>query len=327
MQAERHQTSVPGIKVEEVSGITRFGDSLLMVSDSDPGAYYKFQLGGDPGKFISDKKGRIIFVDPKRVEKVAIPQADLALDLESIDVLADGRVVVLSERLRSLIGENGLVREYDNQLAEFGNIGLEGLAIVKAEDGSSCIAVLWEGGYPAYNDVPVQLQNHVGILPLRPVIWTHKLEKGASGFRKVKKNDTEHKVRDFELEVPIIDDRELCAQREPYAQRFRAPDLVWYKHGPKAEDWEFIVLLSSNDAPVKNGEKKKFQHQWLQRFSTNGKPIGKHLDLDEYVPDDLEGSNWEGLSWFEPGKSLVVMHDKNPETPSPAVIIDLPQEW
>lgn len=304
--------------VEEISGIARLGDELLLVGDGNPGTYYRFLFRSTDIKNIPNKKGKIIIVDPKRVVRHAIPQADFAFDLESIDILADGRVVLLSERLRSLIGENGLAREYDNQLSEFGNIGLEGLAIRKIDDGSSRVAALWEGGYPAYNDVSAQLQKCVGRLPLRPVIWIHDIEEKASGFRKIKKK---HIVRDLELAVPTP------KGQEPYAQRFRAPDLVWCKQGLNEEDWGFIVLLSSNDSPDTMRGKPKFKYQWLQRFSSKGMSNGQPLDLDDYVPEHLIGANWEGLSWFEPGKSVVVMHDKMPKTPSPVIIVELPLDW
>ncbi len=69
-------------------------------------------------------------------------QGLLAVDLEAIDVLADGRVVVISERLRSMVSKDGVVVGYDDPFAEFGERGLEGLAVRKVDDKTSKVAVL-----------------------------------------------------------------------------------------------------------------------------------------------------------------------------------------
>jgi hypothetical protein len=55
------------------------------------------------------------------VQRVSLANAPLAADLEGLDRLADGRLVFLSERLRSLVGENSLIAEYDSFFGEFAN--------------------------------------------------------------------------------------------------------------------------------------------------------------------------------------------------------------
>ena len=65
----------------------------------------------------------------------------------------------------------------------------------------------------------------------------------------------------------------------------------------------------------------------LQRFTIAGKPVGTPLDLNKGVPPHLKRANWEGLGWFEEGKSLVLIHDKPPEGPPTALIVDLPDDW
>src|SRR5262245_46936237 len=106
--------------VSEASGIVRNGNELLIVDDSDPGAYYRYPI---------DATGPSVPIEPSRLVRVQWPEIGLAADLESIDVLADGRIVLLSERLRSLVDEHGVVMEYDDPLTEIGERGLEGLAI------------------------------------------------------------------------------------------------------------------------------------------------------------------------------------------------------
>lgn len=308
------QSEANEFTLKEASGITRQGDYLLIVGDEDPGAYYRFQMFGDVAP--------IHLIEPWRLTRVELPQANLAIDLESIDILADGRIVVLSERLRTLVGEKGLVAEYDKPLSEFGNIGLEGLAVRGLEDGSSRIAVLWEGGYPDYQDVPGQLQGPAGRLSFRPVVWVHDLKKDEAGVEIKMKNKEKYALREILLDVP------RPAGQEPQAQRFRAPDLVWHQwknDGGGKEQWGFIVLLSSRNSPEQG--KPEFVHQWLQRFTIAGKPVGNPLDLNTLVPAHLKGANWEGLGWFEEGKSLVIIYDKYPKDPPVAIVVPVPADW
>jgi hypothetical protein len=295
--------------VKEASGVTRVGDDLLIVGDDDPGCYFRFAISGQQGPEIK--------INPTGVTRVQLPHASLAVDLEAIDVLADGRVVVLSERLRALVGKDGIIAEYENPLSEFGNRGLEGLAVRGDKDGASRVAVLWEGGYPEYRDVPRQLRKHVGRIPTCPAVWMHDLKAGETGVEMKDKNKEKYSLRKIELHVP------KPPGQEPEAQRFRAPDLVWHEYGNK--EWGLIVLLSSQNSPETG--KPEFVHQWLQRFTVAGTPLGDPIDLNTIIPDHLKGANWEGLGWFEEGKSLVVIQDKPPKGTPTAFIVELPCPW
>jgi hypothetical protein len=294
-----------GVVLKEASGVTRLGDELLIVGDEAPGGYYRFKLNGQEGKEIP--------IDPSRVIRVQFPRGCLALDLESIGVLADERVVVLSERLRSLVGEKGVIAEYGNPLAELGNRGLEGLAVRGLEDGSSRIAVLWEGGYPVCKDLPKQLQGQICGHAMHPVVWIHDIKP----YAKAGWIGEEDALWLIDLSVPEP------AGLEPEAQRFRAPDLVWHNLGKG--DWGFIVLLSSENSP--RCGKPKYLYKWLQRFTVEGNPYGEPLHLNAIVPENLKDANWEGLGWFEEGKSLVIIHDSPPAGQPTAFVVDLPESW
>ena len=286
--------------ISEASGVVRSGDHLLVVDDGERGAYFRVSLRG--------QKGPVIRLDPGAVERVALPFGNLVTDMESIEVLGDGRVVVLSERLRALFGPDGVVASYDAPLAEFGKRGLEGLAVRAMPDGSSRVAVLWEGGYPEYQHVPAQLQRKVGRVPLRPIVLLHTLDPG----------DTNILIRSpsvVVLQVP------RPRGRAPWAQRFRAPDLVWRRGADGA--WGFIALLSSSNS---KGE-RKYQCHWLQRFSRDGEPIGVPLDLDRTAPPEWKATNWEGLAWFEENESLVLVNESHPEPAGVAFVVQLPDEW
>jgi len=294
------------LALAEASGIARVGNSLLIVDDDTPGTYFRLPLRGSEGSLIP--------IDPRRLQRIRWPQEKLALDPESIDQLADGRIVLLSERLRALIGERGVVAEYEGPLAEFGGHGLEGLAVEPLEGGASRVAVLWEGGYPDYDRVPPQLRPRVGRTSLRPVILVHDLKRGEAG-RKVLMRDAVHLI---ELEVPVP------AGAEPEAQRFRAPDLVWYKWPCiRSKERGFIVILSSQSS----AEKQEYQYHWLQRFTIEGKPVGEPIDLDALAPAEFKGANWEGLAWFEEGKSLVLIHEKLSLPRLAALVVQLPEDW
>ena len=80
--------------------------------------------------------------------RVPLPHASMATDLEAINVLADGRVVVLSERLRALFGESGMIADYGAPLSEFGKRGLEGLAVRRVKDSTSLVEVCGRGATP-----------------------------------------------------------------------------------------------------------------------------------------------------------------------------------
>jgi hypothetical protein len=187
--AENSQPQVPD--VSEASGIVRYGDELLIVADSDPGAYYRFPVQGP---------GPIFPVQPSRLVRVEWSAAALASDLEEIDVLADGRIVVLSERLRSLVDERGVVTEYDDPVADFGERGLEGLAVRHNANGSSRVSVLWEGGYPSARDLPQQLVS-MARTALRPVMIIHDL--AANATRQRHRMDRAAQGEIVELQTPL----------------------------------------------------------------------------------------------------------------------------
>jgi hypothetical protein len=294
--------------LKDASGIARQGNSLLLVDDQIPSAYFRFRLGSTPPHLFLMERGSL--------EKITWPQAGLAIDLESIEVLADGRVVALSERLRALVDKQGLVAQYEAPLSEIGERGLEGLAVSRLDNGSSRIAVLWEGGYLEGQELSQEVRPLIGFRALRPIIQIHELEAGARGLR-VPTGDGSGLIF---LKVP------LPPPEEPEAQRFRAPDLVWFAEGLRDKDSStanFIVLLSSQNAlPA-----RRYANHWLQRFTSTGDTFGKPFDLDAALPEDLRGLNWEGLAWFEKGRSLVTVCETSPHGGPLAFVVPLPAEW
>ena len=85
----------PAKGIEEPSGVMRFGDELLIVGDHEPGTYYRLRL--------TDPAATRIRIEPDRLRRFTLAAGPYARDLESINVLADGRIVILSERLFSLL--------------------------------------------------------------------------------------------------------------------------------------------------------------------------------------------------------------------------------
>lgn len=283
--------------------MVRLGSSLLVVDDSEVGAYYRVPLKGPLPPVID--------LSQARVDRIELRQKGLGIDLESIGVLADSRIVLLSERLRSLISDQGIVAEYDSELAEVAKRGLEGLAIRPLPSGASRVAVMWEGGYGDFGPTGARLQRPSGRGPWLPLIVIHDVPRlGRVG--RVRLTDA---VATVELQVPVP------AGQEPEAQRFRAPDLCWTRL-PDGE-WGFIVLLSSqNGVP-----RPTFAHHWIQRFNLEGQRVGEPLDIAKLVPKELAGANWEGLNWWEPGRSLVLVHESNSRLPAHAAFIELPADW
>ena len=288
------------VSLAEASGVTRRGDTLLVVDDGHPGVYFRIPLNGRTGPTIP--------LGGAEVQRVSIQSSPFVSDLESIEVLNDGRVVVLSERLRMLLCSTGVVAMYGAPFSEFGKRGLEGVAVRAGPRRSSLVAVLWEGGYPEYVHLPAALQRSAGRTALKPLVLVHTVESDRKGIL-VPTDDA------FQLDVP------LPPGEEPRAQRFRAPDLVW--HRAPDREWEFIVLLSS----ANSAGNRKYEHHWLQRFSTEGERLGAPLDLDKIAPPNMRGTNWEGLGWFEAGKSLVIVNESHPRPSGVAYVVDLPPAW
>lgn len=295
--------SGPSAEVVEASGVTPCDGHLCVVDDSVQGAYFRLSLP-------PDAQGKLIALNDLHPVKVKLANVGLLVDLEGIDQLADGRLVLLSERLHSLVGEAGLVAEYDYPLSEIGRRGLEGVAVRPLADGSSRIAVLWEGGYPDVGSLQPQVESRVGPGPFRPFVFVHDLKPGAVAGR-VRMEDG---VAGFELEMPLPEGV------EPDAQRFRAPDLIWHRVGG---DWGFIVLLSSQNAAAQ----PRFLYHWLQRYDGAGRRVGEPIDLAKLLPAEAAGANWEGLCWYEPGRSLLLVHEAGGNLPAQAYIVELPPEW
>lgn len=288
--------------IREASGVVRDGASLLVVDDADVGAYYRVPVPRDHGALLR--------LNGPATQRVPLKTPGLGIDAESIGFLADGRLALLSERLRSLVSDDGVIAEYDSELAEVAKRGLEGVSIRPLADGASRVAVVWEGGYGDFAGVPARLQRPVNRGPWLPLIVIHDIARNARVGR-VKLRDA---VATIELDVPVPQGK------EPDAQRFRAPDLCWTRLGA---DWGFIVLLSSQNSV----EKPVYQYHWLQRFNMEGKRVGEPIDLGALVPEHLGGANWEGLNWWEPGKSVVLVHESNGRLQPHAFFLDLPKDW
>ena len=292
--------------IREASGVALEDGWLCVVDDSVPNAYFRLRI--PPGA------GPLLDLNSLHPEAVRLPLG-IWVDLESIGRLADGRMVVLSERLRGLADDQGLVVEYDYPLTEYGRRGLEGLAVRALPGRVSRVAVLWEGGYPDLGSLNPELEAREGGRPLSPIVFIHDIAPGARPGRV----RWEEGVWHARLQVPILEGE------EPEVQRFRAPDLVWYRFpdGEGEEQWGFLVLISSQNRvrPL------KYLHHWLLRFRADGTAVGEPLDLSDYVPPALAGANWEGLCWYEEGKQLMLVHEAHGDLRAHAFRLELPPEW
>jgi hypothetical protein len=274
-----------------------------VVDDSQQGLYFKVSMPSSPRGLID--------LNARKPERMRVKQAGLAVDLEAITLLADGRVAMLSERLRSLVTEDGIVAEYDSTFAEIAKRGLEGVASRPLNNQASRVAVVWEGGYPDLLSLPEMMKGRAGGRALRPVVLIHDIPKNGKVGRVQRST-----VPSFQLDVP------QPAGQEPRAQRFRAPDLVWTRLEPKGE-WGVMVLLSGqNGAPP-----IRYSYHWLQRFDLQGKRVGAPLDLRPMLPEHVRESNWEGLCWWEEGQTLMMVNEADEKVGAHAFLIDLPTEW
>ncbi len=293
----------------EASGIARSTDRVHIVGDDSPGVFWTYELQPsdqptDSGTVLSEFE---IFENHVVESTLPFP---LAMDLEAIEVLADGSLVFLSERLRILFTTMGLVWEYSERFAEIGSRGLEGLAARTESDSVSSVAAVWEGGFPQQWDVPEQLENTSQFVDraLNPVVCVQRLVLEVPGWRA-------EECRFVELQVPIPPDS---------AQRFRAPDLVWYSEGN-----ELLVLLSSQNTTT--APPPAFKYKWLQRFDLQGRRLGAAINLCDAgaLPSQLQqgrSGNVEGMDWFEEERSLIVINDwKDGE--ATAAIIAIPSPW
>lgn len=332
------------LRLKEASGVTAVGDTLLLVGDDNPGRYFKLP--------IPDTHVRVFAPDPDHLIEVPLPGAELAVDLEAIDVLTDGRVVVLSEDLTALVGPLssdtdvcGLIARYPPAMNEFGNRGVEGLAVRPAAHGGSEIAVLWEGGYGYLPLIPSELQPTIGHEPLKPVVVIHTVPADSTVGWVSRDN------RMITLNPPEP------PGEVPEALRYRGADLVWHQwqDGDTTVDG-FIVVIAASNSPEDGGP--TYLTGELQRFDLNGEPVGDAIDLhaealrllndavmsfDDDLPDSLAEhmdtvrgmfeardeytANFEGLGWSRAGEQLVVVFDGYPTEPTLVFFIDVPEEW
>lgn len=301
--------------IREASGIAREGDEILIVGDEDAGTYFRYKL--PPGE------NPLIPIESERLISVVWAGLPIVIDQEAIDILADGRVVVLSERLRSLIDKDGVVAEYPHFAAESGNRGLEGIAVRKMSDGSSRIASLWEGGYPRFSALPRTIREKAGRIAMQPVLLLHDIAPGERDLH-LRKEDLH--IREFQVPLP--------PGSEPEAQRFRSPALVWHRFERGGQmEWGFILLLSSEfslapgpGSPEDCGG-ERYCFKWLMKFDREGLPVGDPIDLDTLLPADIAPRNWEGMDWYEEGSSLILIYEEDPDRQGFAYIIDLPDNW
>ncbi len=284
-------------QLRSASGIVRDGSDLLIVGDNSSGTVFRYRLqtedmpAGD-GPLLAE-----IEIDSAAVERFG---KEKAIDLESIDLLPDGRIVVLSEKLHALFSKDVMIAFYPYSMAGIGGRGMEGLAI--RSDGQ--VAGLWEGGYFTPEYLPTWIED-VGELtagPMRPLLCVHTIP-ATSDIRVCWRGEGAKA-----LQVPVTPDA---------SQSFRATDLVW-----SADGQSLLVLLSSLDATS-----TIFRYKWLQRFSVDGDPIGEPLNLcgRGYLPAHLrsgKGGNYEGLGWFEPGKSLVIINDYSEAATAVIIAVD-----
>ena len=283
------------IELVEASGLVRQGEKLLIVSDDSAGAVFSYHL---PGLSYTKDTGLMATFT------IATPQHQLfagnkAADLESIDILPNGKIVVLSEQANALFGREGLLAQYPDSLQEVAGRGLEGMSI----HPNGQIVVLWEGGY--YSPIgllPKGLLTKDFKVPQLPRICMHRLPQGSETVVCHGENSI------VDLKVPATPDAN---------QSFRAPDLVWAENGNS-----LIVMLASL-----NAANDSFRFLWLQKFTISGEPFGSPLNLcaKGFLPEHLRDgpeSNIEGLAWFEHGKSLILINDTGSTATAALISVD-----
>ena len=284
-------------KLISASGIARVGSDLIIVGDDTRSTLFRYRLQADDWPSGSGPLLAVIEIGTANTEKFG---GTGAVDLESVDVLLDGRIVVLSETLKALLSRDSLVAIYPDPMGEIGGRGLEGVAV----RGDGQIAALWEGGYfsPEYLPTWIPGTGEIQSGPMRALLCVHSLPAVAE--IEVCKGKDEV----VPLQLPATPDA---------TQAFRATDLVWGEDGQS-----LIVLLSSGDATT-----TVFRYKWLQRFSTSGVPIGDPVNLCDrgYLPAQVrtgKAGNYEGLGWFEPGKSLIMINDYSGAATAVIIAID-----
>lgn len=304
--------------LSEASGVVRSGDLLLVVCDETPGGYFAY---GIPEAALEPFESRALLssLDSRPLARIEWRGAFAASDLESIDVLPDGRVVVLSEDAAALFDERGVVARYDRRLVDSGGRGLEGLAVLAAERGTSVVAVLWEGGYASPKAAGFRLPAGEDATPYPPALVIHELaafERGRDVVFDGPAGPRGRLGRFVPLGVPGLPGEDAAGGA------FRAPDLVWHRAPSGAV--QLIVLLSSED-PDGNADRAC---QWLQRFDEEGRRIGEPLDLGAAIAETGgKARNWEGLAWFEEGRVLVLVADASGDSEVRACLVRVPDDW
>ena len=286
-----------GLTLREASAIVLKGDHLLMVSDDTPAILYRYKLKPEDHPNSEGPLLASISIEPTFSRHLVNKKAK---DLEGIDLLSNGELVLLSEQAYALFTPKGLVAQYPKFMSEVAGRGLEGLAI-NAEDQ---VAVLWEGGYYSPKLLSSLLVKSETNQAQIPFVCIHQY---SSELNTLHCDKGEGVVK---LNVPATPLR---------TQAFRAPDLEWSE-----DNNSLIVLLASQ-----NLEDTAFKYMWLQRFSLSGEAIGAALNLCDrgFLPKHLRSgraSNFEGLAWFEPGKSLMLVNDYS--NTATAVIISV-EPW
>ncbi len=341
-------TAPAGTPLTEASGIFFENDTLWIVSDDVPGTIFVYPLASVPASGV-------IPIDTASLLRQTISCAAFIGDLESIDRQSDGRFLVLSEDLHALcriesdhaVNSCKLAVQFDQTVTELGNRGLEGLAVKALADGRLLFAAAWEGGYPEYCAIPHQLRSSIGHLALEPIVIIDTLPPSGT-------IDYLHSPAYYlTLQTPRPDTASASGQR------FRISDLVWNQNAELSQGDRFIALLSSADSPdIQSGQKRRFQYKWLVQYDLTGFPVSAPCDITPLLKDcwarfaanelnslsaplqsharefgaqaaaaNWENVNWEGLAWFEPGKSLVLIYDGSPVDPPFAFVIHLPEEW
>jgi len=162
----------------------------------------------------------------------------------------------------------------------------------------------------AEDELPVTVREVLGGSGPSAVVFVHTLAPDTNAVETKYDESADTIV----LQLPVL------PHAESANTTFRVPDLVWYQH--RDESMGFIALLNS------------FDYLWLQRFSGTGEAVGGALDLEDVASlreAKVHDLNWEGLTWHEEGRRLMLIDDtgqkrKKGEAPV-IVIIDLPDSW
>lgn len=316
----------------EISGIDVDGGVLYLVDDEVTGRVFRYPLRGVDASRPFRMKWPLGFLteDPHM-------GAD-ADDLEAVRYLPGYGPIALSECHRTFYGPSGPVLQLPEIHQEFANRGLEGFDI-KLRDDRFWFVVLHEGGYPEREDVLHHDPNSDAWKTwINPYIFTF-IFNPRTGTPSTPAFAAPVSLNLASLHAQYYDP-EYRTAAEPGAQRFRAPAVLWQEMSDTREPVLLVLLSSENQPPEPSDVPSnsppippvRYRYKLLQRFSLSGSPIGKPIDIDEYPSVIAAGHsypnapNWEGMAWFEKGKSVILVNDKPPDTPV-AVVIELPEDY